>query len=353
MTLEVESSAWDGLLSSVGCTDVYYRRGYLEAAAVAQPGRCAYLYLRHPGGAVVFPCVVRELAEKGIRDATTVAYGGPLALGPSPPVEEFSVLYEDWCAEQQIVTTFVRFHPLFANHRYAPHSLRCERVEDSVTWPLEGDLFAGLHRHHRRLIRKAESAGIRVSVTVGPDRLDRFAALYEQTMRRLGATRFYFFSDRYWDRLVQGLAEHILLFDALRDGDVVASIVCFATHPWLHYHLGASSDEARRLGASHLLLFEAARFGQEEGYEHLHLGSGVGASGDSLLEFKRRFTSSPSLEQWFGKGVHDVKRYGDLTGSTEIDYDGFFPAYRCEMSQTSPVKASESLNPAYAVLEDE
>jgi serine/alanine adding enzyme len=340
MTLEVESSAWDGLLASAGWTDVYYRQGYLEAAAAAQPGRCAYLYLRGPGGAVVFPCVVRELAEQGIRDLTTVAYGGPLALGRNPPVEQFSSLYEDWCAEQQIVTTFVRFHPLFANHRYAPSSLHLQRVEDSITWPLEGDLFAGLHRHHRRLIRKAKSAGIRVSLTVSPDRLDRFAVLYEQTMRRVGATRFYFFSDRYWGRLTQELAEYVLLFDALRDGDVLASIVCFATRPWLHYHLGASSDEARRLGASHLLLYEAARFGQEDGYEHLHLGAGVGAGGDSLLEFKRRFTSSPSLEQWFGKGVHDVQRYRDLTGSTEIDYDGFFPAYGPERSETAPAKDS-------------
>jgi serine/alanine adding enzyme len=340
MTLEVESSAWDGLLSSVGWTDVYYRRGYLEAAAAAEPGRCAYLYLRDPGGAVVFPSVVRELPELGIRDVTTVAYGGPLGLGPSPPVAQFSGRYDDWCAEQEIVTTFVRFPPLFANHRYAPSSLRCERVQDSVTWPLEGDLFAGLHRHHRRLIRRAKSAGIRVSVTVSPDRLDRFAALYEQTMRRLGATRFYFFSDRYWGRLTEELAAHILLFDALRDGDVLASIVCFASNPWLHYHLGASSDEARRLGASHLLLYEAARFGQEHGYEQLHLGSGVGAGGGSLLEFKRRFTSSPSLEQWFGKGVHDVQRYRDLTGSTEIEYDGFFPAYRRELSDTAPAKDS-------------
>jgi hypothetical protein len=82
MTLEVESSAWDGLLFSVGWTDVYYRRGYLEAAAAAEPGRCAYLYLRELGGAVVFPSVVRELPELGIRDVTTVAYGGPLGLGP-------------------------------------------------------------------------------------------------------------------------------------------------------------------------------------------------------------------------------------------------------------------------------
>jgi serine/alanine adding enzyme len=223
------------------------------------------------------------------------------------------------------VTTFVRFHPLFANHRDAPSSLRRERVKDGGTWPLQGDPFVSMHRHHRLLIRKAKTAGIRVSVTVSPDWLDDFAALYEQTMRRLGARRFYLFSDRYWDWLTWEVAEHSPLFEALRDGDLLASIVCFATRPWLHYHLGATSDEARRLGASHLLLYEGARFGQRNGYEQPHLGSGFGAGGGSLLELKRRFTSSPLLEQWFGKGVHEVQRYRDLTESAEIDYERFLP----------------------------
>jgi hypothetical protein len=194
-----------------------------------------------------------------------------VGLGPSPRVEQFPIRYE-------IVTTFVRFHPLFANHRYAPSSLRRERVNDSVTWLLQGDLFAGVHRHHRRLIRKAKTAGIRVSVTVSPDRLDGFATLYGQTMRRLGATRFYFFSDRYWNRLTREVAEHILLFEALRDGDL-------------------------------------------------------------RLEFKRRFTSSPLLEKWFGNGVHDVHHYRDLTGSTEIDYEGFFPPIGASRRGRRPPKS--------------
>lgn len=100
--------------------------------------------------------------------------------------------------------------------------------------------------------------------------------------------------------------------------------------------LRSVGDDSIIVSTGHLLLFEAARFGQEEGYEQLHLGSGVGGTGDSLFEFKRRFISSPAIEPAFGKGVHDVQRYRDLTGSTEVDSEGFFPAYRCELSETAP-----------------
>jgi serine/alanine adding enzyme len=328
VTLEVESSAWDELLARAGCADAYYLRGYLESAAVTQAGWCSYLYLGRAGGAVAFPCVVRELSELGARDVTTVGYGGPLALGEDPPLEEFSALYDQWCAEHGIVTTFVRFHPLFANHRYAPQRFERERVEGTVSWPLAGDLSGGMHRHHRRLVRKAESAGIDVRVAVGPDRLEDFATLYERTMRRLGASSFYFFPEDYWPLVAAGLGERLVLFEARLEGRVLGSILCFATPPWLHYHLGATSDEARELGVSHLLLYSAARFGRERGYQRFHLGSGLGAGGGSLLEFKQRFSPAPLVEQWFGKAVHDVERYLELTGARTVVYGGFFPAYR-------------------------
>jgi serine/alanine adding enzyme len=324
----VDPSGWDQLLANAGCTDAYYLRGYIECAATTQSGWGSYLYLAGPDGVVAFPCVVRELPELGVRDVTTVGYGGPLALGADPPLARFAALYEEWCAEQGIVTTFIRFHPLLANHRYAGPLFRLERGQGSVSWPLSSDLFGAMHRHHRRLVRKAEAAGIDVLVTVGPNRLDGFSALYEQSMHRLGAASYYYFAESYWEQLAQGLGERMILLEARMNGVVLAGILCFATRPWLHYHLGATSDEARDFGASHLLIYSAAMFGREHGYEQFHLGGGLGAGGGSLLEFKRRFAPLPLLEQWFGKAVHDIDGYRALTGGAVVSYDGYFPAYR-------------------------
>ena len=143
------------------------------------------------------------------------------------------------------MTTFVRFHPLFGNDRYAGSCFHRQQVEGSVTWPLDGDLFAGLHRHHRRLVRKAQASDIDVRVTVGPHSLDQFSTLYEQTMLRLEASSFYFFDAAYWRQLPRELGERIALFEARRDRVLLGGVFCFATPPWFHYHLGATSDAAR------------------------------------------------------------------------------------------------------------
>lgn len=305
---------------SSGREDVYFRRDYAEISAVLEQGEAVVLEEEE----AVFPIVVRK-TPSGVRDATNpYGYGGAVAPDAAAG-RRFYDRYQEWCVENGLVTSFVRFHPLLENHRYAEPLFRLEPVAGSVSWGLDGDLFAGMHAHHRRAVRKAERAGIEVAAAEAPEGLDVFAALYEETMRRQGASDFYLFPAEYW----RGLAgrDWLLLLEARADGETVAAILCLATAPWLHYHLGASTDAARSTGASHLLMLTAARWGQERGYEQFHLGAGVGGGGGALLEWKRRFSPSALREQWIGKAVHDEERYVALTGGP-IDYDGFFPRYR-------------------------
>jgi serine/alanine adding enzyme len=297
-------------------TDVYFRSDYAEIAAVVEGGEAHVL--EHDG--VIFPVVVRETAA-GIRDVTNpYGYGGALA----PDAEAgrgFYDWYAGWCRANGVVTSFVRFHPLLGNHEYAEPAFRLEPVAGSVSWRLEGDLMAGMHAHHRRVVRKAERAGIEVSITKAPGDLSPFARLYEETMRRNEASAFYFFPEAYW-RGLEG-RDWVVLLEAGEE----AAILCFATAPWLHYQFGAGAEAARGTGASHLLMLAAARWGQERGYEQFHLGAGVGGGGGPLLEWKRRFYPSELLEQWIGKAVHDGERYFELTGRRG-PHEGFFPAFR-------------------------
>ncbi|MFN2468581.1 MAG: GNAT family N-acetyltransferase [Gaiellaceae bacterium] len=328
--VEVEPAAWDGLLERLGCADAYLQRDYLEVSAVLErEARPALLHAPGEGGDVVFPCLLRGVPELGVLDATNAyGYGGPVAVGAQPPVAGFADAYERWCAETGVVSTFVRFHPLFENHRTAPPSFRRERVAGSVAWRLEGDLVAGMHPHHRRAVRKAERTGVEVDVRLAPASLTPFAALHEETMRRQDAAPFYFFPPAYWQGLTARLGARLLRLDAWLEGTLVASVLCLATPPWLHYHLGATSVAARGVGASHLLMLTAALWGQARGFEQFHLGAGVGGGGGPLLEWKRRFAPEGLREQWLGKAVHDPGRYRELTGQATVRYDGFFPAYR-------------------------
>jgi hypothetical protein len=327
--VETAAPEWDDLLARLGCADVYYLRGYVESARLLEPGEPAYLHLEGDGGDVVFPVLIRE-APGEIRDVVTpYGYGGPVATGPEPPVERFWQLYQRWCEGRGILTTFIRFHPLFANHLYAGPDVALERYADTTGWRLDlPDLFAGMDGKHRTSCRKARKEGVTVRVQPGPGDLSEFVALYEATMRRLGVGDFYLVPQAYWDSLAGPLRERLLLADALFEGEVVASALCFATQPWLHYHLSAAAERGRPLGAGNLVLYETAEWARAEGYERFHLGGGAGGQDDSLAAFKRRFDRGGRQEWWLGKAVHDPARYRELTGRDPGERSGFFPAYR-------------------------
>jgi serine/alanine adding enzyme len=316
--IEVEPAEWDALLARLGVEDVYLRSEYVESACTIEPGTPTFL----SEGDVVFPCILRQFRDA--YDVTTpYGYGGPVAVAEN--AEAFYGAYREWCSERDVVSTFVRFHPLYANQRYA--RIAVEPLGSTVAWRLQsGDLFARMHSHHRRVVRKAQRAELEVGVEESPS-LEEFAALYERTMARLDADVFYLFTPEYWASLG---ALPLLLVSARREGELLASVLCFAAKPWLHYHLGASSDEGRRVGASHLVLYEAASWARENGYENFHLGGGVGGRADSLFEFKLRFDPGAEREFAIGRAIHDETAYYELTeaAGAPADFGGFFPAYR-------------------------
>jgi serine/alanine adding enzyme len=337
--VEVDADAWDELLARVGCADSYLRRDYVEGATLLDEGDATFLHLAGARGDVVFACIVRPVSDTALRDVITpYGYGGPVGVGDDPPLEYFYELYESWCAERGIVSSFIRFHPLFANHRFAPPSVHLGFEGRTVGWGLDGgrDLLAGMDGKHRNTCRKAMRAGVTVEVNRAPHDLTAFAALYEQTMRRLEASAYYFFPAAYWETLAR-LGDGLVLFDARLEGEIVSSALCLAGGPWLHYHLGAMADRARDVGATNLLLYEAACWAQADGSTIFHLGGSAGTGEDSLFAFKRRFSPGDLLEYWIGKIVHDAAAYRRLSGGGEIDFDGFFPGYRVPgaLSQTA------------------
>ena len=233
---ELDPAAWDALE-----LDAYYRRPYVEAAALLDKGRP--FLLEHDGAR--FAGIERDEPRDVV---TPYGYGGPTADG-------FWDAYEEWARERGVVTTFVRFHPLYGNQRGAP--IHVDELAPTVAWRVDPDrdLLAGLHFKHRNKVTKAENAGATVAQHDG---LGEFVPLYEDTMRRVNADDFYFFEPAYWERLGE---LPLVRFDAGIDGEVVASALCLATPPWLRKQdvavphalrkRGVGARRPRRADASH------------------------------------------------------------------------------------------------------
>jgi hypothetical protein len=323
---EVEPARWDGVLRHSGVTDVYPSHGFVQASAALVGAAPVLLHLAGDGGDVVFAGLLREDPCDVV---SPYGYGGPLGIGEDAPFADFRDAYAAWCARRGVLTSFVVFHPLFGNDARAEElGFRRVPLGGTVAWSLDApDLRAGMHRHHRRMVRRAEAAGLVATVAAAPGELDEFVALYLDAMERLGASAFYRFTPSYWTALRRDVP---LVRVDVRDaaGSLVAGVLGMGRPPWLHYHLGASTEAGRGSGASHLALCALAEWGRERGFAVLHLGGGVGGRADSLLEYKLRFAPAGLVPSATGRAVHDPAAYARLTGSDTVDWTGFFPAYR-------------------------
>ena len=321
---EVAPEDWDACLDDLGLTDAYLRRGYLRSGAALTPSEPTLLHLAGADGDVVFAALVRADPTDVI---TPYGYGGPVAVGAAPPVAEFAHAYEDWCARRGVVSSFVLYHPLFANQKLGLPAFHQQPLTGTISWDLEpedllaaftaitGEWSAAPRRPRSRCVSKTHPAIWTLSGPCTP-----------RPCERAGADPFYLFGDEYWSVLASDVS--LVLADVWRGDEHLAAMLGLTGVPWLHYHLGASSEAGRRLGASHLAMYALAGWGQQHGYTQLHLGGGVGGHRDSLFLYKERFAPGGELAAAIGKAVHDAERYRALTGQSEISYEGFFPAYR-------------------------
>ena len=278
---EVAAQDWNGLLEELGFVDVYLTRGYIEASTLLEAGRPLFLRTEH----AVFAAILRE----GPTDVIApYGYGGPIGPGFWEP-------YDEWCRATASSPRSSASTPLREPPRPRPQ-VRVEPLGPTVGWRLDADddLFERMHRHRRRVVRKAVGPASRRTATSPPRVCERFARrLYEQTMERQGAEGFYYFPARLTgERWRPSCATTSC---PLR-GEARRGRLCLYAPPLLHYHLGASSEAGRKLGASNLLFLEAALVGRRSSATRASTSAGESAAG--AIRFSTSSSASTRAASW-------------------------------------------------------
>ncbi|MDH3473168.1 MAG: GNAT family N-acetyltransferase [Rhodospirillales bacterium] len=325
-----EPERWSALLARLGAFDVYHLAGYHRAYEGGQEA-AALAFVAEIGGEILFnPVMLRPIRRVGTRDVapgvpagwrdaeTVYGYGGPLATSTDPAfLAEAWAAYGAWCRDQGIVCEFTRYNPLLGNHVLAAAEARVWRDRETVVIPLDGGeeaLWQGYAGAHRTSIRKALKSGVVCRERPPAEALPAFRALYEATMRGLGAGDFYLFPKAYYARLREGLGEGLRLFMASHEGREIAGAMFLVQGETLHYHLAGSDHAWRHLAAANLLIHEAALWGRRRGLRQFHLGGGrTPAPDDSLFGFKARF-SPERRDLYLGARVFDREAYDRLCG---------------------------------------
>jgi lipid II:glycine glycyltransferase (peptidoglycan interpeptide bridge formation enzyme) len=135
--------------------------------------------------------------------------------------------------------------------------------------PLAGrtdeELLTGFNQLWRRNIKKADKAGVEVSLG-DVDDLPEFHALYVATAKRDGFTpRGLTYFQRMWKVMRAEDPERIRLYLARLDGEALAATTAVRVGQHVWYSYGASSDQGRETRPSNAIQWQMMRDARESG----------------------------------------------------------------------------------------
>ena len=332
-----QADSWNKRVRSFSDWDVYYLCEYAVSLMLHGDGTPLLICYEDASSKMCYAVMQKDLSNDArFHDKikkneyfdleTPYGYGGPLVEGNFSVNSQRNFLNEmlKYCEEKNIISQFVRFHPLLNNSKYFSAITESRYLHDTIYMDTSSDelILKNMDSKNRNMVRKAEKYGVQIVQKPIGD-YSAFLEMYRDTMRLRGACDYYLFDENYFDYLKNSLNDCSTLFYATRNNEKISGAVFLYSRDILHYHLAGTRSEYRSLAAGNLLLYEAARWANRRGISRLHLGGGI-KENDSLFEFKKKFNKNGRLPFFIGRTIFNHTAYNkmlDIREKADNDFD--------------------------------
>lgn len=242
--------------------------------------------------------------------------------------------------KKYVCSAFFRLHPILnQDFNKILNSDVCQVNGETVSIDLrlsESEIWHQTRPEHRNKINRCKRNGLEVRIVPYYKYIDRFIEIYEETMARVGAAKFFYFDREYFLQMGNALGDKIHLCIVELDEQAICGGLFTECCGIIQYHLGGTKTNFLKQAPSKLM-FDYVRFwAKERGNEVFHLGGGVGGAKDSLYQFKAGF-SKQRHALVTQRIIIDERQYLNLVDlrakSLNIEAEKllktyFFPAYR-------------------------
>ncbi len=316
--------AWNEALSRQPAKDVYFIPEYHRVHELNAEGSANAFVASDRGQELFYPFMMRpieavaghSLAQTWFDIESVYGYTGPLATTSDQRFLSAAWdCFDSWCRQGRVIAEFVRFNPIIDNFSFVDPSYVVSLDRETVVVNLncrEDELWQSYSSRHRNMIRKAEKNGLKCAEVPPAAGISHFKKLYLETMNRVGADEYYFFSDNYFNGLTQWLSDSLRLF-VVRSGErVVAAALFLLSSDCIHYHLQGSGRDAMHLAPVPLLLHTVALWGLQRGYRALYLGGGSTTDPHDRLFLFKASISKLRRSYFTGRRVRDPENYDKL-----------------------------------------
>ncbi|GAB2538054.1 GNAT family N-acetyltransferase [Gracilibacillus alcaliphilus] len=324
--------------------DIYFEHNYGKLYEEIEHGESSVFKLDNEFGSIEYIFLKRKIPgdtkEEYFDIVSPYGYGGPVIVDYVPGkkrelVLEFKNKFHEFCVDNNIISEFVRFHPLVNNAKDFEDVYKVEYSRKTVGTNLKefDDPFQSeFSKSCRKNIRKSLKEGVSYRVTEQPEDISAFKQIYYSTMDRNQAKDYYYFDDAYFEKCLNYFKKNLLLVEAIYEDKIIAMGFYFIYNKTIHIHLSGTLSEFLYLSPAYILRYAVTLWGKENEYEVIHHGGGrTSDEEDNLFKFKKQFGKNTEYLFYIGKNIINEEIYYKLCKQKEIDVNiDFFPAYRCE-----------------------
>lgn len=335
LTFEVEDNNWSNIVNQCIDFDFYHTQAY---HLLDKQNRPILLVGQYDEIIIAFPIILRNIPATNLHDCTS-AYGycGPISnqstkLIPEKIIDNFILDLKTFFNKNKIITAFSRLHPLIENDRILKNLGEITHINNTIAINLKlslEDQRSQFRKSTKSEINQLKRKGYSVVEATSNEDIERFIEIYYQTMTRVNANQYYFFSKNYFYEFLNNPNFKNSLLLAKKDNIICAGAIFTITHKIMQYHLAGTDELFMKDTPMKLILDEARLLGNQLKLDFLHLGGGAGGSDeDSLFKFKSGFSDYQfSFKVW--KLILDNEIYESLIKPEQkLKTSNFFPLYR-------------------------
>lgn len=322
--------------------DMYFTREYVKLNELIENGEAKFFEIKSKHGHITHSAIKREIhttvdGEKYYDLISPYGYGGPVVhsyTNLDKILDEFNECFKLYCHNNNIVSEFIRFHPVVQNQIDFKDIYETTYMRNTVGTDFKKfeDTFQNeFSRTARTKIRKRlRDDRFAFHVEKGFTDIESFIDIYNTTMERHNAGQFYYFNREYFYAMKDKFQDDILTISVKFEDEIIAMGLYFLSGDIIHDHLNGTKPEYLEYSPAYLLKYASMKWGVENGYSKIHYGGGVSnAEDDPVLHFKKRFSKHTEFDFYIGKKIWNKEVYNKLCDMRGMDKNrAFFPAYR-------------------------
>jgi Acetyltransferase (GNAT) domain len=344
-----DTDKWDYYANQFD-TNAFWKLGYFQTDL--SEGEAEAAIYEDERGIVFYPYKKRLISADWIPgylnnlfyDITTpYFFGGPI-IKAAPQKEEllfadFRRAFDFYCAENRIVSEFVKLHPIHSNLTLLSKHLKVQKKGFNICMFLHQDrneeqLLQSYQSSNRNRIRKARFNDIVIKIDEKGLYIPEFSQIYKHTMERNQASTIYYQYDlMYLLNLYEKFPNNSIFFYALHENQIVSFELLLYDKVSAYFFLGGSYSEYFDKCPNNLLKHEIALWLQRRGIRTYLLG---GALSPTLIHYKKTFAPEPEniVDLFVGSKIHNITVHNELSKiRLQLDPDlntEFFPIYRSQ-----------------------